>query len=128
MPFALDLNGEIAFITDPNAQVQQHIDALISTSPGERAMQPGYGVSLSAQLFSVSADVVQTMVINDVQQALNTYEPSVNVLSIAPISSLSDPTQGIVGVEVDYTISMPASTTPATTVATILPGGQVLET
>ena len=33
-PFGLDVGGQIAVTTDPNVQAQQHVNSLISTTPG----------------------------------------------------------------------------------------------
>jgi phage baseplate assembly protein W len=126
VPFALNPNGGIAATTDPGTQTAQHVNSLISTRPGERAMVPAYGVDLAGQLFG-DQDEVATAVVNDVTVAIQTWEPSVTVKSVTTAPG-TDPTVGLTQVEVDYVTPASATTNPAAvSTATVLVGGTVVE-
>jgi phage baseplate assembly protein W len=123
-PFGLTPSGAVAVVTVPGDMVQQHIKALVSTDPGERVMRPTYGVALSAYLFSGSADVVSTVIAQDVRRAVTQWEPSVNVQDVNTL--VSDTSEGVSAVDVQY--SPGAAVTGSTTVstATVLVGGSIV--
>jgi phage baseplate assembly protein W len=127
-PFALGPGGQIAVTTDPSVQTQQHVDSLVSTRPGERAMIPSYGVDIPAMLFGQGTAIVAQALTSDVQQAMATFEPGVNVITVSPVTDQGDLTEGIVSLQVDYTTSAPnGNSAPASTTATVLVGGTVIE-
>lgn len=127
VPFALSPSGGIAVTTDPSTQTAQHVDSLISTRPGERAMLPAYGVDLAGRLFG-NQDEVAAMVVNDVTLAMQQWEPSIVVTSVQAAPN-TDQVTGLVQVEVDYLQppnSIPGGA-PAPSTATVLVGGTVIE-
>ena len=129
VPFALNAAGGIAAVTDPNTQAQQHVDSLISTTPGERAMQPTYGVDLTGQIFRPDTAELAADVQVDIQQAFADWEPSIQLNSVTPVEAQSgDPVNGIVTLDVDWFIpgQTAATTKTGVTQATLLPGGTVV--
>jgi phage baseplate assembly protein W len=125
VPFALGTNGQVAITTDPDTQTGQHVNALISTRPGERAMLPAYGVDLAGQVFG-NADEVATAIINDVQVAMQQWEPTVTVINVSTAPGL-DQVTGLAQIEVDYTASPSGAAGNAVSTATVLVGGTVVE-
>jgi phage baseplate assembly protein W len=125
-PFQLTGSGSIAVTSDPGVQAEQHVGALVSTQPGERVMQPGYGVSLNALVFSSNDPAVVSIVQQDVTRALAQWEPSLTVLSVSPAAG-QDPTQGQAVVNVDYQIAaQPGQPGAGVQTATVLVGGDVI--
>ena len=82
IPFGLTPSGGVAVITNPSDQVQQHLQSLVSTNPGERVMQPKYGVPLASYLFGLDTDQTAAAVANDVSAAVTRWEPKVNVQDV----------------------------------------------
>lgn len=125
-PFQLDASGSVATTSDPYVQAQQHVTSLVSTTPGERVMQPGYGVTLAALVFQPdNAALIQTIQ-RDVTSALATYEPTVQVNSVSPVPG-NDPTMGQAMVNVDFTVgALPGQPGAGAQTATVLVGGQVI--
>jgi uncharacterized protein len=127
IPFSLlSPQGTVAVTSSPEVQTGQHVDSLVSTNPGERAMIPGYGVPLIASMFK-DTDSVATEVVNDVITAMKTWEPSVTVANVSVIPG-QDTATGLVQVEVDYITPSSGNTNPAAiSTATVLVGGTVLQ-
>lgn len=123
-PFSLTPSGGIASTTNPAIQVQQHIQALVSTNPGERVMRPTYGVPLSSYLFGADADMVATSIGNDVSTAIATWEPSVSLMDITPI--ISDTSEGIAQVQIEYAPGAVTNSLQSVQTATVLVGGTIV--
>jgi phage baseplate assembly protein W len=128
-PFALNTDGSIAITADPNAQINQHIESLVSTQPGERVMLPAYGVNTFGQLFAPDDNVATAALLNDVTAAMQTWEPNVNVANIV---SASVPGSfypgGTTGIQIDWSpVAVQSPAAAGTITATILVGGDVIE-
>src|ERR1700722_7027639 len=125
-PFQLAKDGSIAVTGDvPSLEAQQHVDALVSTSQGERVMLPTYGVDVAANLFSNSASAVSSGLTTDVQQAMAQWEPSIQVVEVTP--QYSDLQEGIVNIQVDYTIGATQVDSSSVNIASVMVGGQVIQ-
>lgn len=126
-PFQLDASGALAVTTSPNVQAQQHVTALVSTTPGERVMLPGYGVPLASLVFGSNDPVIVAAIQSDVSNALAQWEPSIIVNSVSPAAG-ADPTQGVAMVNVDFqTGAQPGAPGAAVQTATVLVGGTVIQ-
>jgi phage baseplate assembly protein W len=71
------------FATD-NACLLSSLMLLLSTNRGERLMDPNYGTNLQPLVFSLEGPIVNDAIISDISQALPTYEPRAQVISIDP--------------------------------------------
>jgi phage baseplate assembly protein W len=123
-PFGLTPSGAIAVASIPGDQVQQHLTCLVSTAPGERVMRPTYGVPLAGDVFGLSADQVGPLVASDVRQAIQQWEPNVNLLNVQIMPS--DTSEGLVAVDVQYSPGAVATASSVTSTATVLVGGTVV--
>lgn len=123
-PFGLTPSGGIATTVNPSTQTQQHIQALVSTNPGERVMLPKYGIPLSSYVFGADADMVATAIGKDVSTAVSTWEPSVSLLDIIPV--ISDTSEGIAQVQIDYAPGATTNSLQSVSTATVLVGGTVV--
>ena len=123
-PFQLTPSGGVATTTIPSVQVQQHLQVLVSTNPGERVMQPTYGIPLARYLFGLDTDQTAAAVANDVSAAVGKWEPNINVRDVR--TTLSDTSQGLVAINVDYSPGAISPGPSAVQTASILVGGTVL--
>lgn len=123
VPFQLTSQGGIATTTDPNEIASERVDALIGTFPGERVMQPQYGVNLPSYLFT--PDIIETtdLIANDINTQIARWEPSITLVNVTPI--LTQSAQGTSQVNVEFTISNDPTFTPVLT-ATVEVGGRVV--
>jgi phage baseplate assembly protein W len=78
---SLNLNGGIEMVSD-NATVRQAILLLLSTIPGERVMRPDYGCDIYRLIFSPNDDTTAGLAIHYVRQALERWEPRIQLLRV----------------------------------------------
>jgi phage baseplate assembly protein W len=70
--------GGLAIVADDEA-VRQAIHLLLSTTPGERVMRPGYGCHLRRLVFAPNDDTTAGLAIHYVRQALEMWEPRIEI-------------------------------------------------
>jgi len=70
--------------------VRQAILLLLSTIPGERVMRPEYGCNLFLLIFSPNDNTTAGLAIHYVRQAIDRWEPRVEIESIDAIPNLED--------------------------------------
>jgi phage baseplate assembly protein W len=82
-PVGLEIGpaGGIDTVADDDA-IRQSLMLLISTRPGERVMRPEYGCDLSRLVFSPNDDTTAGLAIHFVRQAVERWEPRVEVLRV----------------------------------------------
>jgi phage baseplate assembly protein W len=126
VPFQLDQNGGIGVVTDPLTRVGMHVEALVATGPGERAILGSYGVAVRNAVFAPDDQIIAKTMQNDVMQAMRTWEPHVNVISVTANSQEGLPANSA-AVTVNWSPSNaqnPAD--PGVYTSTILVGGSVV--
>lgn len=123
LPFQFTPQGTVATTVDPNKIGEDRVNALIGTYPGERVMQPQYGVNLPMYLFT--PDIIEStdLLSNEISAQVQKWEPSITLLNVTPITTQSD--QGIAQVNVEFTISNDPTLTPSL-IATVEVGGRVV--
>jgi hypothetical protein len=89
-------------MVEEEASVRQAILLLLSTSPGERVMRPDYGCDLRKLIFSPNDDTTAGLAIHYVRQALDRWEPRIEVLRLDARRSEADPSCLVV--ELDYRV------------------------
>lgn len=82
--------------------VRQAVLLLLSTTPGERVMRPGYGCDLHRLLFSPLDDTTAGLAIHYVRQALERWEPRIALLSVDANRDEGRP--GCLEVSVEYRV------------------------
>jgi len=88
----LDLTsaGTLA-MTEGDETVRQALFLLLSTTPGERVMRPGYGSRLHRLVFAPNDDTTAGLAIHYVRQAIARWEPRVEVISVDAHPDPDDP-------------------------------------
>lgn len=126
IPFSVLENGSVSVVSDPNLQLQQRVDALISTELGSRAMRANMGLELNKLLFQPADGIIAAELSNKVQEQLALYEPGVEAVSVSP--DISQSTGGAASVNVTYRpIYSAAPSRAITDLVTIKVGGTVVE-
>jgi phage baseplate assembly protein W len=82
--------GSIAMVEE-EASVRQAILLLLSISPGERVMRPEYGCELRKLIFSPNDDTSAGLAIHYVRQALELWEPRIEVVRLDAVRNDEDP-------------------------------------
>lgn len=70
--------------------VRQAILLLLSTIPGERVMRPDYGCDLYRLIFSPNDNTTAGLAIHYVRQAINRWEPRVEIESLDAVPNNED--------------------------------------
>lgn len=76
---------------DDHLSVRQSILLLLTTRPGERVMRPEYGCHLSRLVFSPNDGTTAGLAMHYVRQALERWEPRVEILRLDAERSREDP-------------------------------------
>ncbi|WP_327025375.1 GPW/gp25 family protein [Micromonospora sp. NBC_01739] len=69
-------------MTDGDETVRQALFLLLSTTPGERLMRPGYGSRLHRLVFAPNDDTTAGLAIHYVRAAIARWEPRIDVLDV----------------------------------------------
>jgi hypothetical protein len=82
-PVELDDAAQARFsIAEYEESVSQSILIILSTAKGERVMRPDFGSGLSELVFAVNNATTQAMATFEAREALETWEPRIEVLGV----------------------------------------------
>ncbi len=82
--------------------MQEAIDVILGTAPGERPMRPEFGCGIHNHVFgSIDASTL-AKVEYEIRDALDRWEPRIEVIEIEPDISRVD--QGILMIEITYAL------------------------
>ncbi len=88
-PLQFDATNSVALATQ-SRDIEQAIEIIIRTAPGERPMRPEFGCRIQDHLFAPSNENTRAAIAHDVRQAIERWEPRVDVetvlVSIDPYS------------------------------------------
>jgi uncharacterized protein len=87
---------------EDETDVASSLEILLSTTPGERVMQPLYGCNLNELVFEILDTRMKTLMADKVESAILYYEPRVNLESVVLDDSLV--LQGVVQIVVTYSV------------------------
>jgi phage baseplate assembly protein W len=82
--------GGIEMVAE-QAAVRQAVLLLLTTTPGERVMRPDYGCDLQRLIFSPNDATTHGLAIYYVRQALERWEPRIDILRLDATSNEGDP-------------------------------------
>lgn len=81
-PLRFEPQGKSAQLVSAEQDIEQSLFILLSTHPGERVMQPGYGCGLRRMVFE-SIDASRVTEIQDlIARAVLHYEPRIELLAV----------------------------------------------
>ena len=80
----LSLGGSYGYtlVNDIPALVKQNLKMLLLTAPGERMMDPNFGVGLRNYLFEQKSESVYADITSNIGQQVSTYMPFVNLVDV----------------------------------------------
>jgi phage baseplate assembly protein W len=117
---ALAPTGGLATV-DGDEAVRQAIVLLLSTRAGERVMRPGYGSLLHRLVFAPNDATTAGLAIHYVRQALERWEPRVEVLDVDAGADPARPEQLVV--ELRYRVRASQTATTLTVPVALVPEG-----
>lgn len=107
-PFRLGVKGGVVMsgttaLSSPH--IEESIIQILNTSVGERVMEFNTGVNLSSSLFEPNDESIVTMIKYEILQALETYEPRIEVtLDDINVSSSEEGNPSLLVVEINYRV------------------------
>jgi phage baseplate assembly protein W len=103
-PFSINSAGTIGVTTDYVKTAEDHIVSVLGTRFGERVMRPLYGASVEDAFFSLAGANDNTVVINDVIEALTTWEPGIQVIDVNLLSLNPGDPESLVSINVSFRV------------------------
>jgi phage baseplate assembly protein W len=100
-PLQVDPTDAIALATEVR-DIEQAIELIIRTAPGERPMRPEFGCRIQDHLFSPMNDATLAAIANDVRRALEVWEPRIDVADVRVLFNRHD--LGMAHIDVGYRI------------------------
>ena len=88
-PINFDINpdsGDLLRLTNEKA-VKESIKNIILTNKGEKVFSPNFGSDIKSNLFENLGEDITVIVRDYIEEAVKTYEPRVNIISIDVVAS-----------------------------------------
>jgi uncharacterized protein len=100
-PLQVNPRGELSLVTG-STDIEQAIGIILGTIPGERVMRPSFGCRAWELIFAPNNAATQGLLTTYVRQALEFWEPRIQLSDIEVTTDDSDPSALLV--EIKYTI------------------------
>lgn len=100
-PLATDAGGRIALVTQ-DREIEQAIRLILGTAWGERPMRPEFGCRVHDHVFGSATTTTAGQIAFDVREALERWEPRIDVQGVAV--DFGDVDHGAVRVDVSYVV------------------------
>ena len=98
-PMRTDAIGGVALVARER-EIQEAIRLILGTSPGERPMRPEFGCGIHNHVFSnIDASTIAKIEV-DIREALDRWEPRIDVLDVDPDLSRMD--DGVLLIDITY--------------------------
>lgn len=95
------VNGRLAY-AHYEEDIEQAIEIILRTSPGERVMQPAFGAGLDLFLFAGNGATTHRRVEAAVRRALVDFEPRITVERVVARAAAGQP--NLMEIEIDYVV------------------------
>ena len=79
LPLTLDSGDGFTMLKDFKRTIKQNLKMLILTNPGERIMEPNFGVGMKRYLFENYHEDVTSQIETKIKQQVDIYMPSIKI-------------------------------------------------
>lgn len=100
-PLQVNPRGALALVTGPT-DIEQAIGIILGTIPGERVMRPEFGCRAWELIFAPNNAATQSLLITYVRQALEFWEPRIELLDVEVNHDIND--ESTLLVEIRYEV------------------------
>jgi phage baseplate assembly protein W len=100
-PLGTDATGGVALVTS-DRELEQAILLILGTACGERPMRPEFGCRIHDHVFNTATSATAGQIASDVRQALDRWEPRIEVLDVGV--SFDDMEPNVLYVEISYQV------------------------
>ncbi len=113
LPLYVDpIDGAYGLLKDMTSVAEQNLKMLILTSPGERVMEPNYGVGIRGYLFEQNTVGLQSTLKRRIVDQIATYLPYIEVrdLEVAspPVFGTTSESADLTRINISLTYAIPA--------------------
>jgi len=91
-PVRPDRDGRLALVDGPD-KVQQSLQLILDTEPGERIMRPTFGCGLRRYLMHPNTAATRALIRTDVERAVALWEQRIDVVSIDVVPYDTEPSR-----------------------------------
>lgn len=91
-----------ASMVSDEEDIRESLRILMSTRPGERVMQPGYGCGLHGRIFDSITESAVTRIKDLIERAVLFYEPRITLESID--INTEDVLEGVLKIQLNYRV------------------------
>lgn len=103
-PPAFSKSTNEVLMTSDEADIQKSIEILLSTTIGERFLQPAYGCNLENYVFEPMNATIQTLIKITVKNAILLFEPRIKLISVR-LDTTFFINEGRADINVDYEVA-----------------------
>ena len=103
LPFNRDKSGLFGRTQTTLEQAGSNIKNLLLTAKGERVMHPNFGSRLRELLFEQYTEDLSSRIQEEIQEAISTWLPYINIASVNIIQSDEDP--NTTSVDIDFSLN-----------------------
>ena len=103
LPFNRDKSGLFGRTQTTLEQAGSNIKNLLLTAKGERVMQPNFGSRLRELLFEQYTEDLSSRIQSEIQEAISTWLPYINISNVNIIQSDEDP--NTTSVDIDFALN-----------------------
>lgn len=93
--------GQVAMVED-EADIHQSLQILFGTLPGERVLQPQFGLDMTPLLFEPLTTTLRTLLIDRITTTLLIHEPRIRVIEL--VVDDSEALQGLLQIRLGYSV------------------------
>ena len=100
-PLGTDATGGVALVNS-DRELEQAIRLILGTACGERPMRPEFGCRIHDHVFNTATSATAGQIAYDVREALDRWEPRIDVLDVGVSFEASE--SGVLYVDVSYQV------------------------
>ena len=104
-PPTFDKTSKTVRMVSAEQDICESLHILLTTSIGERVMQPTYGCNLQDLQFEILSPTVISSIKELIRTAIIYHEPRIRLNKLEIEQDLLEPRSGLVKIAIDYTIS-----------------------
>jgi phage baseplate assembly protein W len=101
-PPTFNITNKSVEITAKELDIQKSLEILLTTTVGERVMEPKYGCNMVDLVFEPLNTTIKTIMIDRIQTAILYFEPRIDAKNIS--LDTTDEREGVVLIEIDYVV------------------------
>jgi uncharacterized protein len=94
--------GGTVTMSQDEQDIHESLKILFGTVPGERFLEPKFGLDMHALLFEPMSTTMRSLVLDRVRVAILIYEPRIKLLDLQITNP--DPNEGTLGLLVEYEV------------------------